>query len=635
MAAARLPVEVVTHIMRYLSLSDRKDAALVCRTWYEASLDPILQRDIIIHFYASSAESTRKAIPSLSRRRLPHLVLNNFDVSLDAKAVVLKSCEHLAKNLKSLSLKGSNITERTFVELLSQCENLVSLDLSCCNSLFMSGNLLEKHSDLQLLKSTLTNVVDVNLSSVRYLSDATFNRIVTVCENIEKLSLAGTQMAFSSGVYYPDKQSRFANISVLTFRNILDFLVTQPCLTSLNLSKTQIEDEHVEELVTIHDLQLQELILVGCRNVSDEGIGYICKHQPHLKSLDIRECPDLTNSSVLTVTAYLSQLKNLYMNKCKQVSDKSVMSLSKLKQLEILDLSECHQISSQGLLKGLCSEGITVLVTHLNLNCCSLVTDAFVEKACECLPLLTHLDLGSCFKVTDSSVHAISGNLKYLRFLRLAWCKEITDLGLLGLLSEGNQHKHDEADGECRCTRKYPSTIIFKKPTEKKNEPTIQEIQRNSLNASHKPVALSNLAGVRYLDLSACKKLTDTSLMQTIKFPELRTLSLGMLPELTSEGIAQIVRSNPSIEELNLSQCGSMTDGAMATITTRLKRLQLLNVFGCDKLTDKSVSYIRDNCTRLKHLDVSFCGGISLSAMENLESRCQTLVSVQKRMIGH
>lgn len=620
--------------MRFLSVSDRKDAALVCRSWYEASLDPVLQRDIIIHFYAASAKQTTRAISSLSRRRLPHLVLNDFDASLDAKSVLLKSCEHLAENLKSLSLRSSNVTERTLVELLAQCKNLVTLDLSCCNSLFMSGTLLERNSDIQLLKPSLTNVLNVNLASIRYMSDATFNRIMTVCENVEKLSVAGTQMAFKSHVYYPDKGSRFASGSVLTFSNLLDFLVTQQCLTSLNLSKTQIEDENLEELVTVSGLHLQELILVGCRNVTDEGIGYICKHQPQLESLDVRECIDLTDCTLLTISRHLREVKNLYVSKCKQFTDKSVTSLSKVSHLKVLDMSECFQVSSDGLVKGLCGKGVTATVTHLNLNCCSLVGDTFIEKACECLPLLTHLDLGSCFKVTDFSIHSISSSLKYLRFLRLAWCREITDLGLLGLVTEENQHRHDEADGECRCTRKEPSSVIFRKPVGKKNESEVKERKNKSLNSTQVPIAISNLVGLRYLDLTACKKLTDKSLMQAIKFPEIRVLSLGMLPELSSDGVAQIVRNNPSIEDLNLSQCGSLADSAMATITTRLKRLQVLNVFGCDKLTDKSVTYIKDNCGRLKHLDVSFCGGLSQVAMENLESNSKSLLTVQKRMIG-
>lgn len=610
--------------MRFLSVSDRKEAALVCRAWYEASLDPILQHDIIIHFYASSAASTGKAIPSLSKRRLPHLILSDFDSSLDEKAVVLKSCEHMGNNLKSLSLKGSNITERTFVELLSHCKSLVSLDLSCCNSLFMSGTLLEMNSDLHLLKDSLTNVLDVNLSSIRHISDVTFNRIVTVCENVEKLSLASVQIAFSDSFFKQRSASRFANSSVLTFKNIMDFVITQYGLKSLNFSKTQLEDEHLEELVSTPDLNLHELILTGCRNVSDDGIGAVCKHQPGLFSLDIRECPDLTNCSLMAISHNLKQLKNLYMNKCKQISDKAVATTSKLHMLQKLDLSDCHLVSCKGLISGLCIEDFASPITHLNLSCTD-AGDEFVEKACVNLPQLNHIDLGSCFRITDKSVHAITKSMKYLRYLRLAWCSKVTDSGLLGLNPDPNRMTTDNEVTKCN------SKVIFKKPVERK---TLENLT-STLSISNKPVALHNLAGLRYLDLTACKKLTDTGLSQAVKFSELRFLGLGMLEHMTDDGLTQIVFKNPSTEDLNISQCKNITDVAMETVTRFLPRLQTLNVMGCGHLTDKSVMYMKRSCGRLRHLDVSFCGGITYTAIDQLETANNTLVSVQKRGISY
>lgn len=615
--------------MKFLSVPDRKEAALVCRAWYEASLDPILQHDVIIHFYASSAVSSGKAIPSLSKRRLPHLILSDFDTSLDEKAVVLKSCQHMGSNLKSLSLKGSNITERTFVELLSHCKNLVSLDLSCCNSLFMSGTLLEMNADMQLLKASLSNVLDVNLSSIRHISDVTFNRIMTVCENIEKLSLASVQIACSSNFYSKRESSRFANNTLLTFKNIMDFVITQQGLKSLNFSKTQIEDEHLEELVSTPGLVLQELILTGCRNISDDGIVAVCKHQSGLFSLDLRECPDLTNSALMSIASCMNQLRNLYMNKCKQISDNAVATVARLSMLQKLDLSDCHLVSCTGLTKGLCKPDITSLVTHLNLSCTD-VGDAFVEKACEMLPQLNHIDLGSCFKVTDVSVHAIARSLKYLRYLRLAWCSKITDFGLLGVSSGYN---HDIADDG---QRRFASTVIFKKPTVKKttNGKENSSDRSETVDKNYKPVALNNLQGLRYLDLTSCKKLTDAGLSQTVQFPELRFLGLGMLPNLTDAGLVKIVFKNPSLEDLNVSQCKDITDVSMETVTRHLPRLHSLNVMGCGQLTDKTVMYMKRGCARLRHLDVSFCGGITYKAMDQLETTLTSLVSIQKRMIS-
>ena len=612
--------------MRFLSLSDRKEAALVCRAWYEASLDPILQRDVIVHFYTLSASHTSKAIPSLSKRRLPHLILNEFDTSLDAKSVVLKSSDHLASDLKSLSLRGSNITESIFVEFLSHCKSLQSLDLSCCNSLFMSGNLLEKNSDLQKVRDALANVTEVNLSSIRHLSDVTFNRVVTVCVNVEKLAIASTPLTFRSDMYYP-RHSNVANSSVFSFRNFLNFISFQSCLTSLNLSRTQIGDENIEEIASIPDLSLHELYLVACRNISDNGIAHICKSQKELVTFDLRECVDLTNTTVMLISKHLGQMKNLYISKLRQITDKAAASLEQLTALDILDISECSQISSAGLIKGLCPS-TTSFLTYLNLNCCSQVTDSFVEKATKSLPLLNHLDLGSCFPITDKSVHAIARNLTGLRFLRLAWCKNITDLGLLGLHSSNpNLYDHDE-DGECRCNRKYPSTVIFKKPSLKKKD------KMESENDYDVGAPLNNLALLKHLDVTACKKLSDTGLSQVVRFPELRVLHLGMLPDLTDTGIIAIASNNPSIEELDLSQNGAVTDEAIEIVTKRLRRLQNLNLFGCDKITDKSIQMIVKNCPRLKHIDVSFCNGVSETEMDTLENNLKMLLTVKKRMIG-
>ena len=44
---------MVTHIMQYLSVSDRKDAALVCRRWYQASLDPKIQKNLVLSVKSS------------------------------------------------------------------------------------------------------------------------------------------------------------------------------------------------------------------------------------------------------------------------------------------------------------------------------------------------------------------------------------------------------------------------------------------------------------------------------------------------------------------------------------------------------------------------------------------------------
>ena len=218
-------------------------------------------------------------------------------------------------------------------------------------------------------------------------------------------------------------------------------------------------------------------------------------------------------------------------------------------------------------------------------------------------------------------MHAIARSLKYLRYLRLSWCSKITDIGLTGASSD---HKYitDENDNE----GKYGTKVIFRKPTMKR--------EMREINNTIKPVALKNLAGLRYLDLTACKQLTSVGLTQAVQFPELRYLGLGLLPNLTDDGLVHMVFKNPSIEELNLSQSKHITDSSMEIVTRHLVRLHSLNVMGCAELTDKTVAYMRRSCARLRHLDVSFCGGISYYAMDQLETSLLSLITVQRRMIA-
>ncbi|KAK3085311.1 hypothetical protein FSP39_001349 [Pinctada imbricata] len=617
--------------MRFLNVSDRKEASLVCRTWYEASLDPILQRDIVIHFHGLS---THDQAPKLTRRKMPHLMLDQFDNSLNAKSVVLRSCKELSENLKSLSLKGSNITESTFVEILSHCTSLTSLDLSCCNSLFLSGKLLEMNSDMQTLKVSLKNVTSLNLSSIRHLSDSVFNRIVTVCTNLEKMSLSSSHITFHTEAYLPRGKTRCASSSLLTFRNILDFIRLQSSkLISLDFSRNPLDDDALEALVSCDDLFLEELILYNCKEIEDVSIIALAHKQKSLKILDIRECVNLTDAGVGAIAANLLKLETLKLSKCRQVTGLAVKKFSLLSRLQVLDMSDMYQLMSSSAQEGLC-KNVKMPLTYLNLSCCSLLTDVFVEALCKTHPHLVHLDLGSCNQISNLSVHEISKSLKYLQFLRLAWCKKITDLGILGF--EGTaipeiKHDHDEG-GNCRCTRNYSSTTIFRKPTKKVEKKDSGNTNTNQKDDSPR-YKLNNLTKLRDLDLAVCSNLTTIGLRQVLKFKELRSLNLNLVP-VDDATVMSLTSHNPSLEQLVLAKCSNITDDAVEAIAKRLPRLVSLDISSCDKLTNRSMDFIMTYCKRLRMLDVSFCSNISPSSVDMAETAMRTLQSVHKRLVG-
>ncbi|XP_067652514.1 F-box and leucine-rich repeat protein 13-like [Haliotis asinina] len=634
--ASKLPTEVISHLMSFLSVSDRKEAALVNTSWYEASMDPALQRDMVVNFSDTNVTNLR------TRRKLTHLVLNHIDNSTSSVTEMVKFFEYMSESLTNLSLKGSNITEGTFVKLLSQCKNLTVLDLTSCNSLFMSGNLLDRKLDVQTLKESLQHVKKLTLASVRFLSDVSFNRILSVCPNVEELSLAHAQITFNSATYYPQGSKVGTNSAVLTFHNILDFVDRQgPKLKSLNLSRTTIANCHLSELARCQNIALEELILVGCREITDSGLGQFCRQQKSLQKLDISSCTDITDSGIAAVATNLTQLRSFKANKCRQMTDNSVKLFKYMSLLESLDLSECYELFSQGTIQGLCS-GIQSKLTHLNLSCCTALTDYFVVELTKTVPSLVHLDLGSLFNITDISVHAISKRLKHLRYLRLAWCKELSDKGLLGLeeLDDSRYETHvlDGHNGQCRCTRRHSEqgSNIFKKPSGsggKDKKMSIGDLEAMVKNGGEL-YSLSNLSGLRTLDLTSCSKFTDFGLKEAIKFKELKSLSLGMVHGMTNESLVAIARNNPSLEDVRVNQCIKITDAAVEALTSKCPRLSHLDVSSCDRLTNHTLYYVQTNCQRLRHLDVSFCSGLTPEAVDKLEGTMKGLHTVHKRLVG-
>ncbi|KAL8605179.1 hypothetical protein ACOMHN_031120 [Nucella lapillus] len=636
--ASYLPTEVVVHILTFLGVSDRKEAALVCRRWYEAYLHPQLQRNIIVNF---SYDKTEEILHSVQHRRLTHLALAHFDNSTTTKNALLRTCELRSDDLRSLSLKDSNITEGTLVQLLSRCPQLTSLDLSGCNSLFMPGTLLSNQQHVAELGDAMKNVTELNLSSLRYLSDACFSRLVASLPMLRKLILASTQITFNGHAYYSSETTVFRNSAVFTFQCLQNYLQKNVShVKALNLSRTSISNQHLAQLSRVEDLELEELVLVGCRDVGNEGIGQLCGHQPHLKHLDISGCLDLSDASLSSIATCLRSLETLRVNKCRQFSDSSVALVKNLVRLHTLDLSECYEVTSSGLQQGLCEGSGMSQVTHLNLSCCSKLDTPVVVTLVHSLPFLQHLDLGSCFLLQDVALHVISNSLHSLRSLRLAWCKAITDLGLLGLQAEGFCPKHDPItsvmEGECSCSHKSHTPIIFRKPTAELREKRMAALRKMvaELEQTVIPENLSALSGLQSLDLSSCQQLTDLGLCGSVKFCELRVLKLNCLHGLSEAGLTEIATNNPGLEELQLQQCSRITDASIDAVTSRCHRLTYLDLSNCDRLTDTSLIHIGDNCRRLRHLDVSFCCGLSPQAADMLESRLKTLSILLRRSMG-
>jgi len=615
--------------MRFLDLPDRKSAALVCRRWYYASLDLSVMYNVVMTFRSWS--QLYSALPLLCKRSRLNLVLESIDNSIATRDRVANLDGEVFRRVRSLSLAGCDITESLFTSLLSRCTALEKLNISRCNALFMTGQLLSKPADGELLTVSLARLCELKIASVRYISDETFSRLVSVCASLESLSLAGNQIVFrTKKSLWSGKES-----ALLTFDNIMRFLETNASqITALDFSRTAINDEALSSLAQIPNLSLTELCVGFCQEVTDKGVAALCKAQPSLKLLDLTDCQSVTDASLESVCSACENIRILRLGKCRRVTDLSVCKLKSQHGLRQLDLSACYSVTSRGLSLGLCSTTSPVThLTSLNLGCCSSVSDSFIVEMTCCIPGLLDLDISSC-SIGNASLRAISARLTNLRWLRLAWCQEVTDSGLLGTVDMDADSPHSHCDdelGHCRCTRRHQFPHIFSPPKQAAKKPMPPKSEHDLNEAEFRPI--TNLRSLQLLDLTSCNRITDQSVSQVMRFNEMRCLCLSLCTKLTDVSLAAVSVGLPSLEELHLALLGSITDAGVREISERLHRLSFLDVSSCDQLTDRTIETLFHNTKTLRHLDVSLCTGISGYAVDKLERDLDHLVLVNRRHI--
>ncbi|XP_041794349.1 F-box/LRR-repeat protein 14 isoform X1 [Chelmon rostratus] len=633
-----LPLEIIVYILSFLHASDRKEASLVCRSWYTASQDLHFQKDVTFCFPASA--SSLELIRGLGRKSRCSLVISQLDGFSMSRSLLLEVGLCLGSQLESLALPGSSITEASLLALLPRLTSLRRLDLRGLDSLFMSGAFLSREEHRQQVRSALSGLEELDLSDLRYLSDLTFNRLTGCTPRLRRLSLAGCHIAFEFDPYRGCPVGAVQDSSaLLSLRNLRRLLTEQKStLVALDLSRTSITPESLRVIAQVQNLVLKELCLQGCKELTDYSVEILVKHQPSLQRLDISACTELTSRSVEAMAQGLKTLTHLSLSHDWRITEKGLAELLSVSSLRSLDLSECLHISGTEIVKGLTGSSATrAQLETLSLKSCTYIRDLAVFSLTQLLAdTLRELDLTSCVNVTDLSVRSIATYLQRLVVLRLGWCKEITDWGLLGIvettLCEPDQETGDKGP---RFTRTFGNMGFFKPPRlpfeERPKLVTQNDLEQFRQQAGASLLALSRL---QELDLSACPKLTDSSITQVVRYPDLHRLSLSMLPEITDASLVSVAWHCRSLTSLALSHCPGISDRGVAQAAPHLHRLQHLYLSCCNNITDRSLFLLVQHCKRLRTLDISRCKNISLTTVDLLQSQLPFLENVHYKFIG-
>ncbi|XP_019511694.1 PREDICTED: leucine-rich repeat-containing protein 29 isoform X2 [Hipposideros armiger] len=476
--------------------------------------------------------------------------------------------------------------------------------------------LLAQPEIAQRVQQALSGLLELNLAGLRDLADLSFNRLSSCTPSLERLSLAYCCLTFELVPAQGSTGPQDSSPSHLSFRNLLRFVKERAGrLHALDLSGTGLPPQALQALGQVAGLQLQELGLHSCRDLSTDAVTALCHQQPGLTSLDLSGCSELSDRALLAVSRGLRHLQHLSLRKLQRLTDAGCTALGGLWELQSLDMAECCLVSGRELARALGSvHGAPPPLASLSLAYCSSLKDASVLSLIPLLgPSLRVLDLSSCVALTNRTLQAICIYLTHLSVLCLAWCKELRDWGLLGL-------------GE-------PSEEPTQGP-EPHRELEHQALGPKDPSPQPQGSSLFMLQSLQELDLTACSKLTDASLAKVLQFPQLRQLSLSLLPALTDKGLVAVARGCPSLERLALSHCNLLSDDGWTQAANFWPRLQHLNLSSCCQLTEQTLDTIGQACKQIQMLDVAMCPGISMAAVRRFQAQLPQVTCVQSRFMG-
>ncbi|CAK9310366.1 unnamed protein product [Citrullus colocynthis] len=268
------------------------------------------------------------------------------------------------KNLTSLDLYESIISDELLNSVANSCLPLKKLVLSRCHNFSLSG------ISLLLYKNLLIEWLD--LEAANFLTD----------ESVKELSEFLPLVKFIN----------LSNCSNLTCSSLFTLARNCPTLTDINMKIVNLKKE--EDCTTdFVNTQLMSLDLSGNKNLCNEGVGKIASIFPNLELLKLNHCVGITGEGIGEVLKACTKIRHLELNFCTGI--KNLVMDSELSAMEALRLQR------------LAIEDSTL---------------AMVGRRC---PSLLHLDLLGCSKVTTEGVMEVVRNCRGLREINLWDCCEI------------------------------------------------------------------------------------------------------------------------------------------------------------------------------------------------------------------
>ncbi len=339
-----------------------------------------------------------------------------------------------------------------------------------------------------------------------------------------------------------------------------------------------------------------------------EALGSRSKYAPTdgnlLTEIVIQDGSNLTAED-LALFGKLSDLEKLQIFNCRTLNDEMVATLSGLKGLTSLALTN------------------------------SVINDPTVELIVKSFPNLTELDLSSNTNMTNGVVKIVSELSKLQRLTlvqnqvndigaqRLSKLQELRALDLRGNMEAGDMALEVVADLPKLAAFKHRSTAVTDSGMEylSKNQTLESLLLQDFVITDQSGPHLAKLGKLSQLEVFRCQGFGSDGVL-ALKGMGLTRLTLRDLPNVDDRGM-EVFDELPQLRRLYLHELASVSDSGLKHLAA-LKSLELLDIWTVPQMTDATVDVIAE-LPKLKELSLRATGVTDstidkLLKMPNLQS---------------
>ncbi|XP_036366686.1 dynein regulatory complex subunit 6-like isoform X10 [Octopus sinensis] len=351
---------------------------------------------------------------------------------------------------------------------------------------------------------------------------------------------------------------------------------------------------------------LEHLDLSNCLQLTPEGFMQIFNKCDNLKVFIVDEFPTLTDQCIQSILLHCSKLEHISFLGSPLLTDAAFQKFPKA--LKIIKLEGNNRISDMSikLLSRMCPN-----VSHIYLADCQRLTDICLRYLATCKQL-TILNLAECINITDAGIRSFSDGICAikLRELNLSNCVHLGDMSLI-IISKKLQNLTYLSLSFCDNISESSLEALGQAPN-------LISLDISGSSCSDQSIsAIGKRARMKNINISQCTNITDLGLQKFAKqCPGLEQIDLSHCLQITDVAIKNLAFCCRLLSCVKLSGCKFITDLTLQYLSGVCHYLVQLDLNGCSLITDKGMKYVQKGCNWLRILNILYCKSISKNVPE-------------------